>query len=185
MSQNRWMEIGVTLSFECRRALGVSGLLGLLLLAGAAALYAARPALQASTQQLRQRTQQARIEQARLPAHHPQPVVSPSQFPGMFPVLGQNSADLAAIFAQARAAQLTLDTAQYQVAVVPGGRFTRYQVLLPVKSPYAAIRRFIAGVLNTLPHAALQEIHAERPAVDGEVLDARIRFELIYRTAAS
>lgn len=185
MSQNRWLDIGVTAGFECRRALGVSGLFGLLLLAGAAALYAARPALQAQTQQLRQRAQQARVAQARRPAQRPQPAVSPSQFPGMFPALAQNSADLAVIFTQARAARLTLDTAQYQVAIVPGGRFTRYQVLLPVKSPYAAIRRFIAGVLNTLPHAALQEIHAERPTVDGDLLDARIRFELIYRTAAS
>ncbi|MEX3823492.1 hypothetical protein AB3X93_35390 [Paraburkholderia sp. BR14262] len=64
-----------------------------------------------------------------------------------------------------------------------GARFTRYQVMLPVKDQYSAIRHFLALVLNNVPNAALREIHVERPAVDGNILDARVRFELIYRSA--
>ncbi|KVP62880.1 hypothetical protein WJ92_07850 [Burkholderia ubonensis] len=56
----------------------------------------------------------------------------------------------------------------------------------PAPSPRAAfdrLRQFVARVLNNVPNAALQEIHVARPAVNGNVLDARVRFELVYRSA--
>ncbi len=96
--------------------------------------------------------------------------------------LPEGGEDLTVIFAQARESHLTLGSAQYQFSAEPGARFVRYQVTLPVKDQYGAIRRFIASVLNSVPNAALQEIHVERPAVDGNQIEARIRFALIYRT---
>ena len=105
--------------------------------------------------------------------------------PERFPRFAQSSDDVAAILAQARAANLTLGSAQYQVGGDRTSAYTTYQVLLPVKDRYVAIRRFVALVLNTLPNAALQEIHVERPAVSGDVLEARIRFDLIYKGSRS
>jgi hypothetical protein len=106
--------------------------------------------------------------------------------PGLFPSLAQSGSDIALILAQARKSHLILGSAQYQlIAAEPNARFTRYQVLLPIKDQYSTIRRFLATVLNSMPHTALQEIHVERPSVDGSLLEARVRFELIYRGPAS
>ncbi len=60
-----------------------------------------------------------------------------------------------------------------------------WDFLLPVKDRYVSIRRFVALVLNNIPNAALQEIHVDRPAVSGDVLEARIRFDLIYKGGSS
>jgi hypothetical protein len=103
--------------------------------------------------------------------------------PDLFPGFTQSANDIASILAQARESNLTLGTAEYQVMTESGARFTRYRVMLPVKDQYSTIRHFLAAVLNNVPNAALQEIHVERPAVDGNILDARVRFELVYRTA--
>ncbi|MDO3527961.1 hypothetical protein [Ralstonia pseudosolanacearum] len=166
----------LAVQFALRRGFGWTGLAGAVLLAVAAAARLATPALESGTRELHHQAQLARAD-------------SDAQLletlPERFPLFAQSSDDVATILAQARAVNLTLGSAQYQIGADRSGAYTTYQVLLPVKDRYVAIRRFVALVLNSLPNAALQEIHVERPAVSGDVLDARIRFDLIYRASRS
>ncbi|MEF9388183.1 hypothetical protein V4890_21530 [Ralstonia solanacearum species complex bacterium KE056] len=188
MNATRLRDPLLAVQFALRRRFGWTGLAGAVLLAVAAAARLATPALDSGTRELHDRTQLARAAAAQAAAHAVRvdsdaPLLD--TLPERFPLFAQSSDDVATILAQARAANLTLGSAQYQIGADRSGAYTTYQVLLPVKDRYVAIRRFVALVLNSLPNAALQEIHVERPAVSGDVLDARIRFDLIYRASRS
>jgi len=176
----------LTLRFVLWHALGLPGVLGVLVAGVAVIAWSMASGVASGTRTLREEAWQARkvaaLRQAAAPRDAAADAVAPDKLPEMFSTFAASGDDLATIFEQARASHLTLGSAQYQVSSEPGARYVRYQVLLPVKDQYATIRRFIAAVLNSVPNAALQEIHVERPAVDGSQLDARIRFELIYRT---
>lgn len=180
----------LTLRFEMQRSLGLPGLLGALTIVAAAIVVASTPSVDAfGTQGMHEMQDFARV--ARTANTHrvagersaAEDAVALEALPGLFPGFAQSADDIALILAQARDSNLTLGSAEYQVTTEAGAPFTRYQVLLPVKDQYSAIRRFLAAVLNNVPNAALQAIHVERPAVDGNILDARVRFELIYRKA--
>jgi hypothetical protein len=186
MKADQLRDMLLTLRFEMRRSFGLPGLLGALMIGAAVVAGAAIPGVESETHEIQDPARLARAAQA----HHvvdersaAVDAVALDTLPELFPGFTQSADDIAAIFAQARDSNLTLGSAEYQVTTESGARFMRYQVLLPVKDQYSAIRRFLASVLNHVPNAALQEIHVERPAVDGNILDARVRFELIYRTA--
>lgn len=181
-------DLSRTAGFELRRVFGWPGLAGAVALAIAAAAASAVPALKDDTQSVRESVRLARAANASGPARavrvDDQAHVL-ATLPELVPSFAQNGDDVATILAQAHAANLTLGSAQYQIGGDRSGPFTTYQVLLPVKDRYGAIRRFVALVLDRVPNAALQEIHVERPAVNGDVLEARIRFDLIYRASRS
>jgi hypothetical protein len=184
MRTDRLPDILLTLRFESQRLFGVLGLLGVLLLCAAVAVGAAIPGMQSDTRDLVHAVRLARAAKARNAAAERSPVADTpalETLPELFPSFTQSADDIASILTQARNNKLMLGSAEYQVATESNSSFTRYQVLLPVKDQYSAIRRFLAAVLNNVPNAALQEIHVERPTVDGNILEARIRFELIYR----
>jgi hypothetical protein len=188
MRASRLGDLARTARFELRRSFGWPGLAGAAVLAVAAAASSAVPALNADTRSVRERIVLAHAAKAAHPEHRrhaDDPAQVLAALPELFPSFAQNGDDVATILAQAHAANLTLGSAQYQVGGDRSGPFTTYQVLLPVKDRYVSIRRFVALVLDSVPNAALQEIHVERPAVNGDVLEARIRFNLIYRASRS
>ncbi|CAB3789982.1 hypothetical protein [Pararobbsia alpina] len=179
---DRWL----TLRFELRRLLGLPGLLGALLLAAAVVISVAAPRVESGAQEGVSSTAPTRTASARPAAPEPSPAVEKvalNTLPDLFPTFSQSADDIATILAQAHDSNLTLGSAEYLVTNDSSAHFVRYQMLLPVKDQYGAIRRFLALVLNHVPNAALREIHVERPAVEGNVLDARVRFELIYRVS--
>ena len=176
----------LTLRFELQRTFGLPGLLGALLIGAAAIVTVSAPGVESGAHDALVPARTARTAGAQQATHERSAVadaVALDTLPALFPGFTQSADDIAVIFAQAHESNLTLGSAEYQVTTEAGAPFTRYQVLLPVKDQYSAIRRFLAAVLNNVPNAALQAIHVERPAVDGNILDARVRFELIYRTA--
>lgn len=184
MNRGDLRDLWWTLRFEWRRTLGLPGLLGVLALAAAAVVWSFVPVVESGTRELMRGAMQARG--AKLPHRHEAEQAADDarkleRLPDLFSTFAQSGDDIARILEQARQSGMTLGSAQYQLSSEAGARFTHYQVLLPVKDQYATIRRFIASVLNNVPNAALQEIQAERPAVDGSLLEARIRFDLIYR----
>ncbi|HEX7906611.1 MAG TPA: hypothetical protein VF534_00775 [Paraburkholderia sp.] len=179
----------LTLRFELQRTFGLQGLLGALLIGAAAIVTVSATSVESGSHDAlvpAQTSRAARTAGAQHATHERSAVgdaVALDTLPALFPGFTQSADDIAVIFAQAHDSNLTLGSAEYQVTTEAGAPFTRYQVLLPVKDQYSAIRRFLAAVLNNVPNAALQAIHVERPAVDGNILDARVRFELIYRAA--
>ncbi|WP_087736897.1 hypothetical protein [Paraburkholderia piptadeniae] len=176
----------LTLRFELVRRFGVPGLAGVVLLCAAAVVANGAMRMQAGTRDLSNEVSPARA--AKKPdvagdARASTDAAMLETLPDLFPRFAHSADDIAAILARASENNLTVGSAEYLVVADSGGRYVRYQMLLPVKDQYGAIRRFLASVLNNLPNAALREIHVERPAVDGSVLDARVRFELVYGTA--
>jgi hypothetical protein len=188
MSARQMRDWACTAQFDLWRLLGWPGFAGVALLLAVVMAVCAVFALNADTRHVRAaiamvRTAKAMHPDRRKPADDPARVLA--TLPSLFPPFAQNGKDVATILEQAHAANLTLGSAQYQVGADRSGPFTTYQVLLPVKDRYVAIRRFVALVLDSVPNAALQEIHVERAAVSGDVLEARIRFNLIYRASRS
>jgi hypothetical protein len=186
MKRELWQDRLLTLRFELQRTFGMPGLLGTVVLGAVVVIAAAIAHVEEDTRDLRDAV--PLIHAAK--SHHGSTersagveAVSLNTFPELFPDFAQNADDIAAILARAHDSNLTLGSAEYLVTNDSGAHFVRYQMLLPVKDRYGSIRRFLASVLNSVPNAALREIHVERPAVDGNVLDARVRFELIYREA--
>ncbi|RQH05520.1 hypothetical protein D1Y85_15625 [Paraburkholderia dinghuensis] len=177
-----WRDRWLTWRFESRRTLGVPGLLGIALIATAMLIVATTPAT--DSEDITSKTRPAKRAGHASTGRPSAGPIALSTLPELFPTFGQSADDIASIIGFARESNLTLGSAEYQMGnAEPGAGFLHYQVLIPVKDQYASIRRFVALVLNSVPNAALREIHVERPAVDGEVLDARVRFELIYRRA--
>ncbi|MEM5314573.1 hypothetical protein [Paraburkholderia sp. JHI869] len=186
MKADQLRDMLLTLRFELRRSYGLPGLAGALMIVAAALMCAEIASVNADTREMQDSGRIAQAAKARHPAGaHGAAVdaVALDALPELFPHFSQSAEDIASIFEQARGSNLALGSAEYQVNTEAGTRFTRYQVMLPVKDQYSAIRHFLALVLNNVPNAALREIHVERPAVDGNILDARVRFELIYRSA--
>jgi hypothetical protein len=176
----------LTLRFELTRRFGLPGLVGLVLLCAAAVVVNSTVRVRNDTREL---SNDARSMHAAKKPHVTDgagprnDAAMLETLPDLFPGFANSADDIAAILAHARESNLTIGSADYLVVADSGGRYVRYQMLLPVKDQYGTIRRFLASVLNSVPNAALREIHVERPAIDGNVLDARVRFELVYRTA--
>lgn len=101
-------------------------------------------------------------------------------FNAWFPDMKRNAGDLRILVEQAAKAGVDLDKGEYRVATTSGG-FLNYEVTLPVRADYAGVRRFIAGVLDTVPHASLAELRMERPAANSIALDAKVHFTMVYR----
>jgi hypothetical protein len=105
-----------------------------------------------------------------------------SGFVSAMPPLSQSADDLSTVFAIAARRKLTLPKGEYKLTKDPGTSLTSYTVTLPVRSDYASLKGFSADVLEALPHGAMDELRMTRSDIDSNVLDAVVRFTLVYRS---
>jgi hypothetical protein len=167
--------------------LGIVGLIGigLLLLAAVLGLYApplARQAeeLHASADRAREKLEEARLRLSRRPETSQQA----AQLREWIPTVDRANEDLRLMFAAAQKFHVELPKGEYALASDDdASQLRRFEVVLPVKERYVAIKEFVAEVLNAIPHASLAELRIERSAANVEVLDARIRFRIFYRAS--
>lgn len=82
------------------------------------------------------------------------------------------------LFSIAGKSGLTLSQAEYKAAFDKNGRFHTYQIQLPVKGPYGAIRQFCEQTLLAIPFASLDEMNFKRESITSPVLEAKLRFTL-------
>lgn len=82
------------------------------------------------------------------------------------------------LFAVAQHTQLSLSQAEYRLAGDRNGRFHTYQVTLPVKGGYGAIRQFCEQVLLAVPFASLDQMNFKRDAIGKNVVEAQLHFTL-------
>jgi Tfp pilus assembly protein PilO len=54
------------------------------------------------------------------------------------------------------------------------GRLLRYELALPIRGDYAGIRRFLAGVLNSMPFVALDALAVTRRDPSSDVVEAQL-----------
>jgi hypothetical protein len=167
------------------RVIGYSGPVALLLLLFAAAVAAWMPRLERELQHAR--TDLAE-RSTMLRAHGWTTQREPSgderlvQYVEAFPLPSQMAADLGDIHASADANHVALLKGEYQLKTEPDSPFAAYVVTLPVHAEYGLVKAFASKVLQDLPHASLDELRLSRETADVEVLDAVVRFTLVYRS---
>lgn len=170
----RWQPLAVA----WRRHFGRPGALALLLLVAAAVLqWQVRPLLQRDAQRLQER----RAALASIP------VAGPLDTSGRGPLHAadipsprQRGRDLELLVAAAQRAGLGLERADYSLGAATAGALTRVEATLPLTGSYAGVRRFVAEVLNELPHAALESLQLERANAQARDLQATARLVLFY-----
>jgi hypothetical protein len=163
-----------------RALLGSTGALALLLLAIAGMAAWWTPHVVDDTNllhlQTAAETTRARLRMLDLP---PDPATQMARFREWFPQGSRHVEDLRVLFRLAQREQVRLMRGDYVAGRQPETRLATYDVILPVRANYGAIRSFVAAVLNELPHASLVDLRLER--ANGEALDARIHLTLFYR----
>jgi hypothetical protein len=167
------------------RTIGYSGPAGLLLVVVALGLALWLPRVHRDLQ----RTQaEVSDRAARLRARGAVTLPEPTgeerlaQYIEAFPLPTQMAADLGAIYASAERNKLNLPKGEYQLKAEPGSPFVTYVVTLPVHAEYGLVKAFASNVLLDLPHASLDELRLSRDTAEAEVLDAVVRFTLVYRS---
>lgn len=99
---------------------------------------------------------------------------------GELPSPRQRGRDLETLVVVAQRNGLTLERADYATGAATGGAPIRVEATLPLGGSYAAVRRFVAEVLNELPHAALESLQLERATAQARDLQATARIVLFY-----
>ncbi|HYD82014.1 MAG TPA: hypothetical protein VEC06_19600 [Paucimonas sp.] len=100
---------------------------------------------------------------------------------GFYAALGEHryaEQQIKTLFAAAAKTGLTLDSAEYKHAFDKNGGFHTYQIALPIKGSYAAVRRFCEQALLAIPFASLDQAQFKREAIAGNQVEARLRFTL-------
>jgi len=163
-----------------RAMLGPTGAAALLLLAaaGMAAWWAPHVADDADVLRAQTAAESTRTR-ARLLDQPPDPATQMARFRDWFPQATRNVEDLRVVFRVAQREQVRLLRGDYVAGRQPETRLATYDVILPVRASYPAIRAFVASVLNELPHASLVDLRMERAS--GDLLDARVHLTLFYR----
>jgi hypothetical protein len=158
--------------------LGVAGQTGLAALAAAAVIVvsALLPAKQAE-QRLA-----AELARAPLAAESASPGQKAPKLLTSLPARTEISAVIAQVYAEAKGANVSLDTGHYVYTPAKGGAVSRYELEFPVKASYPDIRTFIDHTLAALPAAALGKLRFERKAVGDAVVAADIVFVVFVRS---
>jgi hypothetical protein len=185
---NLWLHAFNRFARWVQLRIGAAGVLGVVLLLGAAVAFVLATYAQRDIEWLSARTDQVRtrIAQMGVRIEEHTPAEQLARFQQWFPSADQCTADLRVIFAAAQAAHVDLARGEYSVRPIDGaGQLARFDVILPVKEHYAPVKSFVADVLNKLPHASLDELRVERPGAAAEQLESRVHFTLFYRGRAS
>ena len=158
--------------------LGVAGQAGVAALAAAAViavsvLLPAKQAVQNLTDDL------ARLRHAPVSASASQK--APNLLASL-PARTEISAVIAQVYAEAKGANVSLDSGHYVYTPAKGGAVSRYELEFPVKASYPDIRTFIDHTLSAVPAAALGKLRLERKAVGDAVVAADIVFVVFVRS---
>ena len=76
---------------------------------------------------------------------------------------------------------LVLNRGDYKLTQSKQGQLQRYEIVLPVSGSYVQIRQFIADVLQQLPALALSDLQMKRDNVMSPVVEARLVFVLFLQ----
>ncbi|HEY8102474.1 MAG TPA: hypothetical protein VIF82_17170 [Burkholderiaceae bacterium] len=82
------------------------------------------------------------------------------------------------LFAVAAKSGLILNQGEYKSSLEKGSHSTTYQMILPVKGQYQAIRKFCEQTLLAIPFASLDEISFKRDEITNNTLEAKLHFTL-------
>lgn len=157
--------------------LGISGILGLGLLAFSAAFYASTLAPERSRLE-ELRLEAAQRERKRPPMLEEDPAYSREAlgaFYSFFPPSDHLVDQIRKIYDAAERQSVQLEQGDYRASKDSMGRLVRYQISLPLKGSYTQVRKFVAAALQDLPNLSLESIQFERQRVGDPVVEAKVR----------
>lgn len=99
------------------------------------------------------------------------------------PSARQRGRDLEYLVSASQRNGVQLDRADYAVGAATSDGVSRVEATLPLVGTYGELRRYVADVLNQLPHSALESLQIERPSTQSPQLQATARLALFYREA--
>jgi len=163
------------------RLAGWQGGLGMLLLLAAGIM--ASSVIPAGIEQLGHSREEASTIAARLKSAGPGakaegPRDRLAAFYAFFPAANTVPDWLEQVYAVADSSGVRLETGEYKLVEERGHRLAAYQMTLPVRGSYRQVREFVAGVLENVPAASLDEIGFRRDSVGSPAVEARLRFTI-------
>jgi hypothetical protein len=168
-----------TLLRRAREELGIAGLIGLVLLAGAVAfLLGALEPLESRRQALDAqlaRGERAGASQARDPASDC--AARLASFYEFFETGEAATGWLARLHAAGAAAGVEIRSADYTLHKT-GTRLSRYEIVVPVTGSYPQIRAFLRNALADIPVLSLDQVHVKREQSQGGKVQAEARLTL-------
>lgn len=87
------------------------------------------------------------------------------------------------LLAQAEQAQLTIDTAKYEIGATKSGAVVRYHMAFPIAGPYPKVRQFIDSTLKEIPALAIDSVSITRKSIGDETVEAQVRMTIFARSA--
>jgi hypothetical protein len=90
---------------------------------------------------------------------------------------------LGVILKQASDAQLSIDTAKYEINTTKVGGLVRYRLSFPIDGPYPNVRRFIDSTLIAIPGLAIDDLSIVRKAISDNSVEAQLRMTIFTRGA--
>lgn len=159
---------------------GRAGLAGIALLgaSGMFYLFTHRPVMH-EVAQLRSDLAEARARAAHAPSASGEPARAVRDLPArteMPQVLG-------VLLEQADHAQLTIDTAKYEIGATKSGAVVRYNMAFPIAGPYPKVRQFIDATLKEIPALAIDSVSITRKTIGDETVEAQVRMTIFARSA--
>ena len=158
------------------RRLGVSGVIGLALLATAAIIqlgYVDR----AQRNVVVQKQALAALAQAAVDT----PVAQPAQAfnpLSSLPPTGTASQQIGALEKLAQSYGLDLPRGEYSVSPVAQTPLLRWQLVLPFTSTYPDLHAFLASALEQQPNLTLDELNLKRERIESDTLQVELRMSL-------
>ena len=133
------------------------------------------------------RAQQAQQAMATAEAGESQPLPE-DRLAQFYATLGETphaEQSLKTVFAIAAKVGLKLNLGEYKLLNDKNGHYQTYQIVVPVKGPYAAIRQFCEQTLLTIPYASLDEVGFKRDSIASPALEAKVRLTLYLSDKSS
>lgn len=157
---------------------GVVGCLAIVLALLGRALWL--PAQRAEIDEFNRQIQAAAQTQQRLATPQPTQPVPLTTFYRFFPPVDTIPDWIDKLSELAGKHKLALAKAQYQLEPMPPLRLRQYRITLPLTGRYLDIRQFLQDLLQTMPHAVLDDASFERKDLSQGNVTANIQFRMVF-----
>ena len=161
--------------------LGRPGIAGIGLLLFAAVVFFSSVGPMRAELAAMQRSVSAQYERAGSQIPRPSRPEPLSDFYEFFPPAETSAGWLATVYAIAAREHLDLPKGEYRLTSSPGNSIATYEAVFALRGNYPQLRAFMAGLLQEVPIAALDDVRLERQRTADSTVDARIRLTFFLR----
>lgn len=103
------------------------------------------------------------------------------QSPRNLPARSEMPQILTVLLRQADDADLSIDTAKYEIGATKAGSLVRYRLSFPVAGAYTNVRRFLDSTLAEIPELAIDDLSLTRKSISDSTVEAQMRMTIFTR----